>query len=98
MGNTGMRPDEVGNLQHRDVSVVTDPGSGQEILEIEVRGKRGIGFCKSTAGAVRLYQRLLYRPKPTRETQKRSRSRLNPNPILPDVLPEPTDKVFREAI
>jgi len=25
MGNTGMRPDEAGNLQHRDVTVVTDP-------------------------------------------------------------------------
>lgn len=94
MGNTGMRPDEVRNLQHRDVTVMTDPGSGQEILEIEVRGKRGIGFCKSTTGAVRPYQRLLYRPKPTRGTQKRSRSRLNPPPILPDILPEPTDKVF----
>ena len=70
MGNTGMRPDEVKNLQHRDVTVMTDPGSGQEILEIEVRGKRGIGFCKSTTGAVRPYQRLLYRPTPTRGTQK----------------------------
>jgi integrase len=94
MGNTGMRPDEAKNLQHRDVTVMTDPGSGQEILEIEVRGKRGVGFCKSTAGAVRPYQRLLNRPKPTRGLQKRNRSRNNPNPILPDELPEPTDKVF----
>ncbi len=94
MGNTGMRPDEAGNLQHRDVTVVTDPGSGQEILEIEVRGKRGIGFCKSTTGAVRPYQRLLYRPKPKRGMQTRNRSKLNPNPVLPDELPQPTDKVF----
>jgi len=50
MGNTGMRPDEAKNLQHRDVPMVTDPGSGQEILEIEVSGKRGIGFCNSMAG------------------------------------------------
>jgi len=94
MGNTGMRPDEAKNLQHRDVTVMIDPGSGQEILEIEVRGKRGVGFCKSTAGAVRPYQRLLNRPKPTRGLQKRNRSWNNPNPILPDELPEPTDKVF----
>jgi integrase len=94
MGNTGMRPDEAGNLQHRDVTVVTDPGSVQEILEIEVRGKRGIGFCKSTTGAVRPYQRLLYRPKPKRGMQTRNRSKLNPNPVLPDELPQPTDKVF----
>ena len=45
MGNTGMRPDEAKNLQHRDVTVVTDQGLGQEILEIEVRGKRGVGYC-----------------------------------------------------
>ncbi len=94
MGNTGMRPDEAKNLQHRDVTVVTDPGSGQEILEIEVRGKRGVGFCKSMAGAVRPYQRLLYRAKPKRGTQRRNRSRINPNPVLPDEFPAPTDKVF----
>jgi hypothetical protein len=74
MGNTGMRPDEIGNLQHRDVTVITDQGSGEEILEIEVRGKRGVGFCKSMPGAVRPYQRLLNRPKPTRGMQRRSRS------------------------
>jgi integrase len=94
MGNTGMRPDEAKNLQHRDVTVVTDPGSGQEILEIEVRGKRGVGFCKSMAGAVRPYQRLLNRAKPKRGMQRRNRSRANPNPILPDEFPAPTDKVF----
>jgi integrase len=94
MGNTGMRPDEIGNLQHRDVTVITDQGSGEEILEIEVRGKRGVGFCKSMPGAVRPYQRLLNRPKPTRGMQRRNRSRNNPNPILPDELPAPTDKVF----
>jgi integrase len=94
MGNTGMRPDEAKNLQHRDISVVTDPGSGQEILEIEVRGKRGIGFCKSMAGAVRPYQRLLNRAKPKRGLQKRNRSRKNSSPILADEFPEPTDKVF----
>jgi integrase len=94
MGNTGMRPDEVRNLQHRDVTVTTDHGSGQEILEIDVRGKRGVGFCKSMPGAVRPYQRLLHRPKPKRGKQLRNRSRLNPNPVLSDIMPEPTDKVF----
>jgi len=50
MGNTGMRPDEAKNLRHRGVPVVTDPGPGQEILEIEAHGKRGIGLCNSMAG------------------------------------------------
>ena len=64
MGNTGLRPDEAKNLQHRDVEIVKDKSTGQEILVIEVRGKRGIGFCKSTAGAVLPYRRLLKRAKP----------------------------------
>jgi integrase len=62
--NTGLRPDEAMRLQFRDVKVIKDEGSGQTILEIEVRGKRGIGFCKSTAGAVRPFERLKTRPRP----------------------------------
>ena len=62
--NTGLRPDEAMRLQFRDVKVIEDEGSGQTILEIEVRGKRGIGFCKSTAGAVRPFERLKTRPRP----------------------------------
>lgn len=61
MANTGLRPDEAKNLQHRDVHVVED--NGERILEIEVRGKRGVGYCKSTIGAVRPYERLRARPK-----------------------------------
>ena len=64
MANTGLRPDEAKNLQHRDVSVVEDRDTGERILEIEVRGKRGVGFCKSMPGAVHPYQRLLKRAKP----------------------------------
>jgi integrase len=62
--NTGLRPDEAMRLQFRDVKIVEDEGSGQTILEIEVRGKRGIGFCKSTVGAVRPFQRLVARLRP----------------------------------
>lgn len=56
--NTGLRPDEAMRLQFRDVKVVEDEDSGQTILEIEVRGKRGVGYCKSTTGAVRPFERL----------------------------------------
>ena len=52
MANTGLRPDEAKNLQHRDVTVVQDRDTDERILEIEVRGKRGVGFCKSMPGAV----------------------------------------------
>jgi integrase len=51
-------------LQFRDVTVVEDEGSGQTILEIEVRGKRGVGYCKSTAGAVHPFERLKARLRP----------------------------------
>ncbi len=64
MANTGLRPDEAKNLQHRDVAIVLDDATGEKILEIEVRGKRGVGFCKSMPGAVLPYQRLLKRVKP----------------------------------
>ena len=37
MANTGFRPDEAKNLQHRDVSIAVDEATGEKILEIEVR-------------------------------------------------------------
>jgi integrase len=61
MANTGLRPDEARRLQFRDVQIVEDDDSGETILEIEVRGKRGVGFCKSTTGAVKPFQRLQQR-------------------------------------
>ena len=64
MANTGLRPDEASRLEYRDVKIVDDAGSNETILEIEVRGKRGVGYCKSTSGAVRPFQRLVERNKP----------------------------------
>jgi integrase len=67
MANTGLRPDEAGRLEYRDVTIVDDAATGETILEIEVRGKRGVGYCKSTSGAVIPFGRLKKRnnPKPT---------------------------------
>jgi integrase len=67
MANTGLRPDEASLLEYRDVKIVDDSDSKERILEISVRGKRGVGFCKSTRGAVRPFERLRDRadPKPT---------------------------------
>ncbi|MEO0398499.1 MAG: site-specific integrase [Pseudomonadota bacterium] len=64
MANTGLRPDEANRLEYRDVAIVDDEQTGETILEIDVRGKRGTGFCKSTNGAVRPFQRLLRRNSP----------------------------------
>ena len=83
LANTGLRPDEAKNLQHRDVAIVEDAATGETILEIEVRGKRGVGYCKSMPSAVRPYERLLNRPKPVqaesrREGQRRRKEGLPP--------------------
>lgn len=58
MANTGLRPDEAGRLEYRDVTIVADEDTGERILEIEVRGKRGVGYCKSTTGAILPFQRM----------------------------------------
>ncbi|MCL4781010.1 MAG: site-specific integrase [Gammaproteobacteria bacterium] len=58
MVNTGLRPDEALRIEYRDVKVVLDDDTNKQILEIEVRGKRGVGFCKSMPGAVIPFQRL----------------------------------------
>lgn len=67
MGNTGLRPDESARLELRDVTVVKDEATGERILEIEVRGKRGVGYCKSMPGAVMPFERIRKRKqlKPT---------------------------------
>lgn len=61
MVNTGLRPDEAQRLEFRDVTIVDDDATGQRILEIEVRGKRGVGYCKSMPGAVLPFERVLKR-------------------------------------
>ena len=65
MANTGLRPDEANKLEYRDVSIVEDDQTGETILEIDVRGKRGTGYCKSTSGAVRPFERLVERNNPS---------------------------------
>jgi integrase len=95
MANTGLRPDEARNLQHRDVAIAKDDATGERILEIEVRGKRGVGYCKSMPSAVRPYERLLNRAKPVSQGRHgKSRSWISPmGPPAPE-YPEPTDLVF----
>lgn len=93
MANTGLRPDEAKNLEHRDVTIVNDERTGERILEIEVRGKRGTGFCKSMPGAVLPYQRLLKRAKPV--AKKKGHADKESDTAAPDPeFPKPTDPVF----
>ena len=91
LANTGLRPDEAKNLEHRDVKIVKDHATGQRILEIDVRGKRGVGFCKSMPGAVQPYERLLTRQKPLTDAEHDAIARGGkPEPRFPG----PTDPVF----
>jgi integrase len=62
MANTGLRPDEASRLEFRDV-VIDEEEWEEPILVLDVRGKRGVGICKSMPGAVRAYRRLLERHK-----------------------------------
>jgi integrase len=99
MANTGLRPDEAFNLQFRDVTIAGDDANSEKILEIEVRGKRGVGHCKSMPGAVRVFERLLNRPKPVRGESRRERQlrrrvggEVPPPPV--EEQPKPTDRLF----
>jgi len=95
--NTGLRPDEAWRLQFRDVAVVEDEATGKTILEIEVRGKRGVGYCKSMPGAVRPFERLKSRPRPSRIDQPGRAGRpLLAAPETPEKtrMPQPTDLLF----
>jgi integrase len=69
MVNTGLRPDEAARLQYRDVTIIDDDAGGDKILEIVVRGKRGVGYCMSMPGAVLPFQRLVKRNKPEDQTE-----------------------------
>jgi integrase len=60
MANTGLRPDEAARLEFRDITVDEEEWI-KPILVLDVRGKRGTGYCKSMPGAVRAYRRLLAR-------------------------------------
>src|SRR5208282_4080521 len=95
--NTGLRPDEAWRLQFRDVTIVEDDPSGQTILEIEVRGKRGVGYCKSMSGALRPFERLKVRLRPARADHGAngddgSKTTVNASEELH--LPGPTDLIF----
>ena len=95
--NTGLRPDEAWRLEFRDVMIVDDEDLGKTILEIEVRGKPGVGYCKSMPGAVRPFERLRSRLRPARiyGVNTPTEASLNSN-VLGEQwrTPAPTDLIF----
>jgi integrase len=74
------------------VTIAKDHTTGERILEIEVRGKRGVGYCKSMSAAVEYYQPLL-----SRETEESVRARKTAEKQgikLEPKFSQPTDPVF----
>jgi hypothetical protein len=57
------------------VAIVDDADTGKRIIEIEVRGKRGVAFCKSMPGAIPAYERLIARPKPLSTEEREAGTR-----------------------
>ena len=90
MANTGLRPDEVRLLEFRDVEIVDDDYSGARILEIEVRGKRGVGYCKSMPGAVLPFERLRDRLRPAAGATDDD----GEDEAVVTEKPKPTDRLF----
>ena len=86
MANTGLRPDEIRLLQFRDVELIHDKGTDEDILEIEVRGKRGVGWCLSMPGAVLPFQRLSKRKRLAPDTHYSKDAEL--------IKPQPTNLLF----
>ena len=58
MVNSGLRPDEAKRIELRDIDIVADGPGNEEILHIAVRGKRGVGYCKTMPGAVLPFKRM----------------------------------------
>jgi len=97
MANTGLRPDEAARLEFRDVVIVDDDASAERILEIEVRGKRGVGYCKSMPGAVRPFERLRDRPRQAPDDKAGvppKRKGVSRGGGADKILPKPTDRIF----
>jgi integrase len=96
MVNTGLRPDEAWQLEFRDVEIVRDARSKQTVLEMSVRGKRGVGYCKSMPGAVLPFERLHDRVRPSdadgcRHRRTGEKAEGEPNS---DTTPGPTERLF----
>jgi integrase len=101
LANTGLRPDEAYRLEFRDVEIVEDDATGKTILVINVRGKRGVGYCKSMPGAVEPFRRLQNRLRPTRglelpEVKDSGKANATTSPVL--TTPRPNDRIFQRQL
>jgi integrase len=99
MANTGLRPDEASRLEFRDVEI-DEEDFEEPILVLDVRGKRGVGYCKSMPSAVRVYRRLLERHKAANGGEIVATDRLFPldhRGLLNRILAKQSLKLDREG-
>jgi integrase len=94
MVNTGLRPDEAARVEFRDVEIVKDQSTDETILEISVRGKRGVGYCKSFPGAVLPFERLRDRKRLTAMSSRRSKGGEQGEAETHLAVPKPADLLF----
>jgi len=76
------------------VEIVEDEGTGETILLISVRGKRGVGYCKSMANAVRPFERLRDRLRPASDDDTDDDDTEAKSDERGWQKPQPTDLVF----
>lgn len=81
MANTGLRPDEAMRLEIRDVNIEDDYATKKTILVIDVRGKTGVGYCKSMPNAVYPFTQL--RGRRERELVEQGKSAEDVKKLLP---------------
>ncbi len=88
MANTGLQPDEASHLEFRDIAI-DDEETDEPILVLDVRGKWGVGYCKSMPSAVRVFDRLLKRASQAGESKPLPTDRVFP-PRSPRALQSDT--------
>lgn len=98
MANTGLRPDEAWGLEFRDVTIEDDYATKDTILVIDVRGKTGVGYCKSMPNAVYPFTEL--RKRRVRKLKEEGQSAEDIARVLPTmkVFPDYNRDLFNKIL
>lgn len=98
MANTGLRPDEAWGLEFRDVTIEDDYATKDTILVIDVRGKTGVGYCKSMPNAVYPFTEL--RKRRVRKLKEEGKSAEEIARVLPTmkVFPDYNRDLFNKIL
>jgi integrase len=98
MANTGLRPDEAWNLEFRDVHIEDDYATKDTILVIDVRGKTGVGYCKSMPNAVHPFRTLRERREQQLKDEGKSAEQIERLLPLSKVFPDYSRDLFNKIL